>query len=89
MKYHPDQNPGDAAAEEKFKEAESLRGFIRYAEKAQYDQFGHQAFGAGGFGGGFNANDIFNSAGFSFEGGSLERFGGEWNFWRIWRAQKW
>ena len=73
MKYHPDQNPGDAAAEEKFKEAaEAYEVLSDTQKKAQYDQFGHQAFGAGGFGGGFNANDIFNSAGFSFEGGSLE-----------------
>ncbi|MEC8753361.1 MAG: DnaJ C-terminal domain-containing protein [Verrucomicrobiota bacterium] len=73
MKYHPDQNPGDAVAEEKFKEAAEAYEILSDAQKkTQYDQFGHQAFGAGGFGGGFgggfrNASDIFEE--FSFSGG--------------------
>ncbi|MEC8313526.1 MAG: DnaJ C-terminal domain-containing protein [Verrucomicrobiota bacterium] len=69
MKYHPDQNPGDAVAEEKFKEAaEAYEILSDTQKKTQYDQFGHQAFGAGGFGGGFrNASDIFEE--FSFSGG--------------------
>ena len=70
MKYHPDQNAGDAVAEEKFKEAAEAYEVLSDIEKKQrYDQFGHQAFGAGaGFGGGFsNAQDIFEQ--FNFSGG--------------------
>ena len=56
MKYHPDKNPGDQAAEEKFKEAAEAYSVLNDSQKrAQYDQFGHAATdgGAGGFGGGF------------------------------------
>ena len=56
MKYHPDKNPGDQAAEEKFKEAAEAYSVLSDSQKrAQYDQFGHAATdgGAGGFGGGF------------------------------------
>jgi molecular chaperone DnaJ len=63
MKYHPDKNPGDQVAEDKFKEASEAYEVLSDAEKKQrYDQFGHQAFGpgSGGFGGGFHdASDIF------------------------------
>ena len=50
MKYHPDRNPGDAEAEEKFKEAAEAYGVLSDAQKrAAYDRFGHQGVqGAGG-----------------------------------------
>lgn len=69
MQYHPDRNPGDKAAEDKFKEAaEAYEVLSQPEKKAKYDQFGHQAFGqgmgGGGFGGGFHdMNDIFSQFG--------------------------
>lgn len=68
MQYHPDRNPGDKAAEEKFKEAaEAYEVLSDTDKKAKYDRFGHQAFapGSGGFGGGHatNMEDIFSQFG--------------------------
>ena len=54
VKYHPDKNPGDAEAEDSFKEAtESYEVLSDQAKRQKYDQFGHAAFGQGGGGGGF------------------------------------
>lgn len=67
MQYHPDRNPGDKAAEDKFKEAAEAYEVLSDADKrAKYDRFGHQAFGpgTGGFGGGNgNMEDIFSQFG--------------------------
>ncbi|WP_299395600.1 molecular chaperone DnaJ [uncultured Gelidibacter sp.] len=75
IKYHPDKNPDDKVAEEKFKKAaEAYEVLSNPEKKARYDQFGHQAFqGGGGFnGGGMNMDDIFSQFGDIFGGG----FGG-------------
>ena len=68
MQYHPDRNPGDKAAEEKFKEAaEAYEVLSDSQKKAQYDRFGHAGVGnnrGGGFsGGGMNMDDIFSQFG--------------------------
>ena len=80
IKYHPDKNPGDKEAEEKFKEAAEAYDVLSNEEKrARYDQFGHAGMsgsaGAGGFGGGFGGfsmEDIFSQFGDIFGG----HFGG-------------
>ncbi|MDI9363434.1 MAG: molecular chaperone DnaJ [Flavobacterium sp.] len=63
MQYHPDRNPGDKAAEDKFKEAAEAYEVLSDADKkAKYDRFGHQAFGPG-MGGASNMDDIFSQFG--------------------------
>lgn len=89
IKYHPDKNPGDKEAEEKFKEAAEAYDVLSDADKrARYDQFGHsmgpQGFGGGaggfggygGFGGGMSMEDIFAHFGDIFGG----RFSGDDSF---------
>jgi len=90
IQYHPDKNPGDAAAEEKFKEAAEAYDVLSTPDKkARYDQFGHAGMsgaaggpGAGGFegfGGGFTMEDIFGRFGDIFGGhfgGGFSGFGG-------------
>lgn len=82
IKYHPDKNPGDKAAEEKFKEAASAYEILSDPDKkAKYDRFGHNApggfGGGGGFqGGGMNMEDIFSQFGDIFGGHFGGGFGG-------------
>ena len=80
IKYHPDKNPGDKEAEDKFKEAAEAYDVLSNPDKrARYDQFGHAGMsgaaggGFGGFGGGgFSMEDIFSQFGDIFGG----HFGG-------------
>jgi molecular chaperone DnaJ len=71
LKHHPDKNPGDKVAEEKFKEAAEAYEILSDGDKrARYDQFGHAGIGGnGGFsGGGMNMEDIFAQFGNIFGG---------------------
>ena len=79
IKFHPDKNPGDSAAEDKFKKAAEAYEVLGNQEKrSKYDQFGHSAFdGNGGFGGGgMNMDDIFSQFGDIFGGGGFGGFSG-------------
>lgn len=80
IKYHPDKNPDDKQAEEKFKEAAEAYEVLSSPEKRQrYDQFGHAGVGgsaSGGFGGGMNMDDIFSQFGDIFGGAFGGSFGG-------------
>ena len=68
LKYHPDRNPGDKEAEEKFKEAAEAYDVLSNPDKkARYDQFGHAGLEGAGFGGqGMSMDDIFSSFGSIF-----------------------
>ena len=70
LKYHPDKNPDDKGAEDKFKEAAEAYEVLSSADKKnRYDQYGHAGMGGqGGFGGGMNMDDIFSQFGDVFGG---------------------
>ena len=75
IKFHPDKNPDDPTAEDKFKEAAEAYEVLSNADKrARYDRFGHQANGGGG--GPQNMEDIFSQFGDIFGGGGFEGFFG-------------
>ena len=81
IQFHPDRNPDDVTAEDKFKEAAEAYEVLRDENKrARYDQFGHAGVtgaAGGGFGGGMSMDDIFSQFGDIFGGfGGFSGFGG-------------
>lgn len=82
IKHHPDKNPDDKSAEDKFKEAaEAYEVLSNQNKRARYDQYGHAglggAAGGGGFGGGMSMDDIFSQFGDVFGGAFGGGFGGQ------------
>jgi molecular chaperone DnaJ len=83
IKFHPDKNPDDPTAEDKFKEAAEAYSILSdETKRKRYDQFGHAGMGggsagagAGGFGGGFTMEDIFSQFGDIFGNGGGSPFG--------------
>src|ERR1044072_4097435 len=79
IKFHPDKNPGNKEAEDKFKEAaEAYEGLSNDDKKHRYDRYGHQAMGGGAYSGGsMNMDDIFSQFGDVFgDGNPFESFFG-------------
>ena len=81
MEYHPDRNPGNDEAEDKFKEAAEAYEILSHDEKkAKYDRFGHEGVRSSGYGSsGFSdINDIFSHFSDIFGGSSIfdDFFGG-------------
>lgn len=81
LQFHPDKNPGNKEAEDKFKEAAEAYEVLSNQEKrSRYDQYGHDGMrggpGAGGFGGGMSMDDIFSQFGDIFGNAFGGGFGG-------------
>ncbi len=77
LKYHPDRNPGDKEAEQKFKEAaEAYEVLSNDKKRGMYDQFGHDGLRGGGGASHMNMDDIFSTFGDIFSGFGFSGFGG-------------